>query len=62
MDQIKIFTDFDVSSLESEVNEWLRQNKNKVKSIHSNMVTKGNHPGSVTDMMEWMIYEAASEE
>lgn len=61
MDQIRIFTNFDVSSLEAEVNEWLRENKNKIISIKSNMVSKGSHPGSVTDMMERTIvihYEA----
>ncbi len=55
MDQIRIFTHFDVSSIESEVNQWLKENPVKIISINSSMVPKKSQHGSVSDMMEWMV-------
>ncbi len=55
MNQIRIFTHFDVTSLETDVNQWLKDNPVKIVNIISNVVSKGSQHSSVSDMMEWMV-------
>jgi len=56
MQQIRIFTNFDVSSLENEINEWLKEHPRiEITGFNSSMVSKGSPAGAVGDVMDRMV-------